>query len=181
MSKSRNAFVTGLVCSSGLAFFLGGSSSGDGSTRPLVVFQKGKSVASSTSKKSAVLDRLRDKNRPVVVFGSKADDAKVTKQRHSWAGALPEAGVKDRDIIVVEVLAQGESKVGGEALKPEEARELRQLFSVGEEAFAVVLIGRDGGEKVRWTEPVSAQEIFGKIDAMPMRQQEVQTKGGGSE
>lgn len=133
----------------------------------------------ASSKKSSVLDRLRDKHRPILVFGPKADDTKVIKQRHSWAGPLPEAGVKDRDIIVVEVLAQGESKVGGEALKPDEAQQLRQIFSISDDAFGVVLIGRDGGEKCRWAEPVSAQEVFGKIDAMPMREQEVQAKGGG--
>ena len=94
---------------------------------------------------------------------------------------MSEAGIKDRDMVVIEVPAQGEGKVGTEALKPEEATELRKAFNVADDAFAVVLIGRDGGEKERWAEPVSAQEIFGKIDAMPMRQQEVQAKGGGSE
>ena len=112
-----------------------------------VTLQKGKVVDSSTSKKSAVLDRLRDKHRPVVVFGPKPDDAKFVKQSHSWLGALPEAGIKDRDIVVVEVPAQGEGKVGGETLKPEEARELRSAFSVADDAFAVILIGRDGSEK----------------------------------
>jgi len=72
-------------------------------------------------------------------------------------------------------------KVGGETMKQEEARELRSAFSVADDAFAVILIGRDGSEKARWTEPVSAQEIFGKVDAMPMRQDEVKAKGGGSE
>ncbi len=171
----------GFVWSGALAFEAGAVASDSDSAHPRLVHQKGRSVEASTSKKSAVLDRLRDKHRPVVVFGSKADDAKVAKQRHSWAGPLPEAGVKDRDIIVVEVFTQGEGKAGGEVLKPEEARELRQMFSVADDSFAVVLIGRDGGDKFRWTEPVSAQEIFGKIDAMPMRQQEVQAKGGGSE
>jgi len=152
----------------------------DDPIRPVAV-QKEKVVESSTSKKSAVLDRLRDKHRPVVVFGPKPDDAKFIKQRHSWVGALPEAGIKDRDLLVVEVPAQGEAKVGGETMKQEEARELRSAFSVADDAFAVILIGRDGSEKARWTEPVSAQEIFGKVDAMPMRQDEVKAKGGGSE
>ncbi len=142
---------------------------------------KGHPLSSAPTPKSRVLDRLRDKHRPVIVFGSKSDDAKFIKQQHSWAGPLPEAGVKDRDILVVTVLAQGESKEGGKVLPTDEVRELRDAFNVTDDAFAVVLVGRDGGEKVRWTEPVSAQEIFGKIDAMPMRQEEVKVKGGGKE
>ena len=36
--------------------------------------------------------------------------------------------------------------------------------------FAVVLIGLDTGVKVVWEAPVSMQEIYKRIDAMPMRQ-----------
>ena len=135
---------------------------------------------SSSSEQSRVLDRWRDQYRPVLVFGCAADDSRVTRQGHAWVGPLPEAGIKDRDILVVDVLTQGTSQAGGVALSPDEARELRAAFAVAEDAFVVVLIGRDGGEKARWTEPVAAQEIFGKIDGMPMRQQEVEAKGGGS-
>ena len=138
-------------------------------------------MGQSTSKQSVVLQRLLDKYRPVLVFGTNSEDSKVIKQRHSWVGALPEAGIKDRDLIVVEVLGQGAGKVGVESLNAGEADELRSVFSVAGNDFAVVLIGRDGEEKCRWVEPVSAQEIFGKVDGMPMRVREVQARGGGSE
>lgn len=35
--------------------------------------------------------------------------------------------------------------------------------------FSIILIGLDGGIKNRWHEQVNATEIYGKIDAMPMR------------
>lgn len=42
--------------------------------------------------------------------------------------------------------------------------------------FTFVLIGRDGGEKLRSAEVVSAEKLFGLIDAMPMRKNEIKEK-----
>jgi len=36
----------------------------------------------------------------------------------------------------------------------------------------VVLIGKDGGEKLRSAQPITAERLFATIDAMPMRQSE---------
>lgn len=36
-------------------------------------------------------------------------------------------------------------------------------------AFAVTLTGKDGGEKYRASKPILLQTLFGIIDAMPMR------------
>lgn len=41
-------------------------------------------------------------------------------------------------------------------------------------AFTFLLVGRDGGEKLRSGEVVSAEKLFGLIDAMPMRKNEVE-------
>ena len=43
-------------------------------------------------------------------------------------------------------------------------------------AFAAVLVGRDGGEKFRSSEPVPAEKLFGLIDAMPMRRRETNAR-----
>jgi hypothetical protein len=39
------------------------------------------------------------------------------------------------------------------------------------------LVGKDGGVKRQDTKPVKATAIFEQIDAMPMRQQEMQQRG----
>ena len=44
------------------------------------------------------------------------------------------------------------------------------------EAFEVLLIGLDGGVKLRQTEIVTIEKLFNTIDAMPMRQREMQNK-----
>jgi hypothetical protein len=39
--------------------------------------------------------------------------------------------------------------------------------------FAVILIGKDGYEKFRSNKPVSVEQLFSIIDAMPMRRSEM--------
>jgi hypothetical protein len=42
--------------------------------------------------------------------------------------------------------------------------------------FSVVLIGKDGGEKLRRTTPLSPEELFAIVDAMPMRRAEIRER-----
>jgi len=46
-----------------------------------------------------------------------------------------------------------------------------------DEQTSFVLIGKDGGVKRRWTGKLSVDELFQAIDAMPMRQFEMRTRG----
>lgn len=73
------------------------------------------------------------------------------------------------------MVRQRESLSGHEAGIRERA--LRVEYHTGEaEEFAVVLIGHDGGEKLRSGGPISAEELFGKIDEMPMRRREIRER-----
>ena len=47
---------------------------------------------------------------------------------------------------------------------------------MGAKAFSVVLIGKDGQEKLRRTSPLAPNELFAIVDAMPMRQAEMRNK-----
>ncbi len=46
----------------------------------------------------------------------------------------------------------------------------------GAEAFSVVLIGKDGGEKLRRPTPLAPEELFAIVDAMPMRRAEMRER-----
>jgi hypothetical protein len=46
----------------------------------------------------------------------------------------------------------------------------------GPAAFSVVLIGKDGGEKLRQTTPLTPADLFALVDAMPMRQAEMRER-----
>ena len=53
---------------------------------------------------------------------------------------------------------------------------MRQKFSVRQGSFLVILIGKDGEEKMR-RQKVNLTEIFAVIDGMPMRQREMKERG----
>jgi hypothetical protein len=53
---------------------------------------------------------------------------------------------------------------------------LRLRYGVGEGDFLAVLVGRDGTEKHRSTEPIPPGELFRMIDAMPMRREEMEER-----
>ena len=53
---------------------------------------------------------------------------------------------------------------------------LRKQLRLMTSQFVVVLIGKDGGEKLRRTHRVDLGEIFALIDAMPMRRQEMRER-----
>lgn len=86
--------------------------------------------------------------RRLVVEGPDATDPRVAEQRRLLAGER--AGLEDRRLAVEEHFS-----------KP----------------FTVALIGLDGGEKQRWTEPVPPATVFAAVDAMPMRRRELRERG----
>jgi hypothetical protein len=56
-------------------------------------------------------------------------------------------------------------------------RDMLVLHRQGASSFAVVLVGKDGGEKRRSNDVVAVEELFAQIDAMPMRQSERRRAG----
>ena len=52
---------------------------------------------------------------------------------------------------------------------------LEKIFNA-QEQFEVVLIGLDGGVKLRQTEVLSKEDLYGIVDAMPMRRSELNRK-----
>lgn len=117
-------------------------------------------TAVTTPAKAGPLEAHLSTARPVVVFAASADDARFRRQLSTLRAR--EAELAERDIAVVEVRAPTDP--------------LRERLQVSAGRFAVVLVGKDGGVKQRWTEPVDAGEIFATIDAMPMRQREMRSK-----
>lgn len=104
------------------------------------------------------LDKVRWRNRVVLVFAPTASNASFVKQKK----ILEEysCGVRERDIITV--------------LSP--PGNFRRRFNIVAARFHVLLIGKDGRVKLRHEKPVSAEELFATIDAMPMRRSEMQVK-----
>lgn len=96
----------------------------------------------------AELDGYRWKSRVLLQFG---DPPKFTAQTN--------AAFKERDLVVLKA----------------DTPQFRKAFQITA-PFALILIGKDGGEKARWLTPINPQTIIDLIDSMPMRQSEMRRK-----
>lgn len=110
------------------------------------------------------LASYRDQNRVVLIFASSPEDAHYLEQQRFFKRAA--SGLAERDLIVV-AIAQADDA----------AESLRRAFGIARAEFAVVLLGKDGGEKKRFKRPVTPDELFALIDQMPMRQREMREQG----
>lgn len=84
--------------------------------------------------------------------------------------------VIERDLLVFHILETGEIKLGESSLQAGSGDYLRESFSISPGRFTVLLIGKDGGVKLRREGGVELNEIFSLIDTMPMRQREMKEK-----
>jgi hypothetical protein len=131
-----------------------------------------------TSEKVSVadldLDSLRWKNRVWVLFSPSESDASFQLQKQGLASSAQ--GVLERDLMVLEIVEQGQSRAGNHLLSEKSVQDIRKRLGVVGGSFQVLLFGKDGGVKLRSSEPVSMKDLFGLIDSMPMRQEEMETR-----
>ena len=106
----------------------------------------------------ADLDAYRWRDRLVLLFAASADDPAYTEQRDALEAVTE--GLSERHIVV---LADTD---------PGAAGALRARFEP--QGFEVLLVGKDGGVKLRQGQPVAAETLFATIDAMPMRRRELE-------
>ncbi|WP_375466630.1 DUF4174 domain-containing protein [uncultured Nostoc sp.] len=112
-------------------------------------------------------------NRVLLVFAPSVDNLSYQQQMHLFD--QQKSGFKDRDLVLVQVLATNKSYANGQLIDESSVANLRNRFGVDQENFRVILVGKDGGIKRQDTTPVAATAIFEQIDAMPMRQQEMRS------
>ena len=121
------------------------------------------------------LDAYQWKNRIILIFAPSSDSDACKRQMREFEGQ--EDGMLDRDLIIFQVFKRGGSHSGNASISEQQANQLRHHFRVKEGKFIIILIGKDGGVKLRRQGPVEVSEIFNIIDAMPMRQEEMRRKG----
>ena len=120
------------------------------------------------------LSRYTWKNRLLLLF--------APDRNHPFFEGLQQALVErsaeatDRDLVVFEILASGTSRIDGAVIDPQTNRSLREKFKISPSAFSVILIGKDGGIKLKRGEQTNLEDIFGLIDSMPMRREEIRDK-----
>lgn len=121
-------------------------------------------------RKSSPLADHAWEHRPVIVFAPSSQDSTYDKQQQIFETHRP--GLDDRDIVIYRVF--DDQAEGPEGQLDERAAEaLRKRFDP-EDEFSVILVGKDTTEKLRRADILEADELFSTIDAMPMRQREMQ-------
>jgi hypothetical protein len=131
----------------------------------VAVVELGTSVGSAEA-----MQAYQWKKRPLVVFAPNDDHVALSAQRA--VVMAHRGGFAERDVVVIYVV--GTSVTGELGPGPGlSAEALRSRFGVPADVFRVVLIGKDGGSKLSSGAPLSVKALFGTIDAMPMRRQEM--------
>ena len=103
------------------------------------------------------LDQYQWTRRPIIVFADSPADARFVQQMQYLEAELD--ALAERDVVVLTDTDPEAESALREKLRPR--------------GFMMVLIGKDGGVKLRKPLPWSVREISRTIDKMPMRQQEI--------
>ena len=98
--------------------------------------------------------------RQLLFFTQNKDTGLAEKQLAIWKEAQAEMEERDLTITVV---------TGNDLL-------YKKYKVDSQTEFTVILLGKDGGEKLRTQNLLTTNKLFALIDAMPMRRQEMQKK-----
>lgn len=111
----------------------------------------------------------RWKTRPVVVVVPQADDALLRKVRATQDDTAGREAFREREMALYTVV-DGRGSRNGRALNAAQTAALLRALQLDARGPAFVLVGKDGGVKMRQGADVDLQEVFAEIDRMPMRQ-----------
>ena len=103
------------------------------------------------------LDGLRWERRPLLVFAPSPKTPLALALRDALGRA--DIGLFDRDMVVIEVYGDDAARADGASLPTGTAAHLRQRFAVAATDELVVLLGKDGGEKLRTDLPRSRCDL----------------------
>jgi len=116
------------------------------------------------------LAALRNRARPLLVFAPRPDDPQLEIQLRRLAADAP--SLTERNVVVIAIPYQSPTTTAA-TLTATDAETARRRFNVPPTDFAVILLGKDGGEKLRSAKPLTLDQLRQTIDAMPMRQEEM--------
>ncbi len=129
------------------------------------------SVLSLNAQNASCLKPYLWKKRVLLVFSPDVKSPQYNQQVAHFDKHLP--GIMDRDLVEFDIFKDFLFFPQGKYGSKDQARKLRKYYQIDPEQFTVVLIGKDGAEKMRAESKLEAERLFEVIDAMPMRKQEL--------
>ena len=132
---------------------------------------------------SLAADRLIEsytwQNRLLLVFAPDADDPRLQAQNEILATV--QSDLLERDLVILRLLPDSPVTIDQVPVAGSATAAIYRDFGIDRRAFAVLLIGKDGGVKLRRDTAVAANTIFDLIDSMPMRQWEMQNQASSNQ
>ena len=122
-----------------------------------------------SSMSSQSLSEYQWENRLVIIFTETKNSKDLREQLKELEGDIK--GLEDRKVVILHALPKKQKK-----LLPEESDfQDSELYKKKESKtdFEVILIGLDGGVKLRQNDILKTEKLYGLIDSMPMRQAEM--------
>jgi hypothetical protein len=114
----------------------------------------------------------RWQERVILLFASDDESLQLCEQLELLTSQMAE--VTSRDLLIYQVFKDDGRGPGQTAIDRQKVNALRRHYQVEADVpFQFILIGKDGGVKMRSSAIVSMQSLFARIDAMPMRQVEM--------
>lgn len=124
----------------------------------------------------AQLEQHRWQDRVILLFAHSEQEKDLKKQLQDLEA--DSAGLKDRDLVIYRIIRNG--VVVDKKLNREKSIQLQERYNIDSPHFKIILIGKDGGEKVRQYKPITREELFAIIDGMPMRRAEMRRNPKGN-
>ena len=120
---------------------------------------------------AAELSDYRWESRPLLLFAPTDSDPRLVETMRRIEASR--CDFVDRDIVLGRIVTEGTSTLDGNVVDTNQAQRLRSALGIGANSFSVVLIGKDGGEKLRVNDVPDLAAIYAVIDGMPMRGREM--------
>ena len=125
------------------------------------------------------LDQFKWKNRLLFIFAPQEGDAFAQALQNEILTQPDE--ISERDLVVFNIFETGPSYMDTTRIDPQTAAAIRTRFAAPPGQFTCILVGKDGGIKLRQDALVKLEEVFNLIDAMPMRREEMRQKSQNDE
>ncbi len=106
-----------------------------------------------------------ERSRLLIVFAPNPDSKPLIAQYEALQRDIGE--VSSADVDVVYVVGDRPVKLPPPDAKTESADNMRKRYHVDANGFRIVLVGKDGWEKARWTEPTETNKILDRAPDMP--------------
>ena len=130
-------------------------------------------IQASGQSATQALSEFAWEKRQIIVFTPATDDARLTRFKTIQTEFSEDFAARFLQTWIIE--ADGKVLLEGEHDSRLQADSFYEHFNVQKDEFRVVLIGYDQGEKLRQV-VFNLDELFGEIDQMPMRQQEMRSQ-----